>query len=257
VWPANDGLGVHLGDRILARSVSRGPLTCAGGGAPVGIESSAPGTVRLVAASRTNVQAAAYVADNGPMKLTRTAHRVLLAAVILTLPTFAACGGDDGNGVAQEQLVQERIQQERREAGRIARQDERLRRLESELREERRSEASPSPPATEEGDPPPTDPGGESPVYESSESWPPATNAWTVVLASAATRTDAEAVARRASAAGLPQAGVLLSDNHSSLHRGYWVAYTGVLERSVANGRANEAHAAGFADAYARFVSAP
>jgi hypothetical protein len=43
---------------------------------------------------------------------------------------------------------------------------------------------------------------------------------------------------------------------HSSLHRGYWVAYTGVLDRSAANGRANEAHQAGFADAYERFVSA-
>ena len=38
----------------------------------------------------------------------------------------------------------------------------------------------------------------------------------------------------------------VLSDDHSSLHRGYWVAYTGVLEHSVAQGRANEAQAAGF-----------
>jgi hypothetical protein len=195
-------------------------------------------------------------ADNGYVKLTRTAHRVVLAAVIITFPIFPACGGDDGDGVAHEQLVQERIQQERREAGRLARQDERLQGLEKDLREEKRRGVSPSPPATEGGYPPPTDPGGGPPVYESGESWPSGTNGWTVVLASATSRTDAEAVASRALTAGLPQAGVLLSDNHPSLHRGYWVAYTGVLERSDASARANEAHSAGFADAYARLVSA-
>jgi hypothetical protein len=75
-------------------------------------------------------------------------------------------------------------------------------------------------------------------------------------LASATSPAGAEATAGRASTAGLPQVGVLLSDNHSSLHRGYWVAYTGVLDRSEASQRANDARAMGFADAYARFVSA-
>lgn len=49
---------------------------------------------------------------------------------------------------------------------------------------------------------------------------------------------EAESVASRASAAGLSQSGVLRSDNHSSLHRGYWVAYSGVLDREGASGQA-------------------
>ena len=143
--------------------------------------------------------------------------------------------------------MQDRIHQERREAGRIARQVQRLPGPESELREERRSEASPSPPAAEEGDPPPTDPGGESPVYESAE-WPTGTlrGPWRSRRRAAPTPSGRQSE----HPAGLPQAGVLLSHNHSSLHRGYWAAYTGVLERSVAQGRANEADAAGLADAY-------
>lgn len=190
------------------------------------------------------------------MKLTRTAHRIVLAAVVITLPTFAACGGDDVNSVAQEQLVQERIEKERREAGRLARQEERLRRLETELREDSRTQPAPAPPATEAADPSSTVPGDGSSDTEAVESWPSGTASWTVVLASTTSRVDAEATAGRASTAGLAQVGVLLSDNHSSLHRGYWVAYTGVLDPSQANQRANDAHALGFADAYARFVSA-
>lgn len=190
------------------------------------------------------------------MKLTRTVPRVVLAAVIVTLPTFSACGGDDGNSVAQEQLVQERIQQERREAGRLARQEERLQRLETELRKNSRTQPAPAPPPTETAGPPSTVTEDGASDTDTSESWPSGTNAWTVVLASATSPAGAEATAGRASTAGLPQVGVLLSDNHSSLHRGYWVAYTGVLDRSEASQRASDAHALGFTDAYARFVSA-
>ena len=58
------------------------------------------------------------------------------------------------------------------------------------------------------------------------------------------------------SAAGLAQVGLLSSGSHSSLNRGYWVAYTGVLSQSEAATRAEQARAVGFSDAYPRYVSA-
>jgi hypothetical protein len=54
---------------------------------------------------------------------------------------------------------------------------------------------------------------------------------------------------------GLEQVGVLFSGNYSSLHDGYWVAYTGVLSQAEARARQAEVRRAGFGDAYARQVS--
>jgi len=56
-------------------------------------------------------------------------------------------------------------------------------------------------------------------------------------------------------AAGLPDAGVLLSTQHSSLRPGYWVKFSGVLSHDDAVTRMQEAQAAGFGDSYVRFVS--
>lgn len=95
-----------------------------------------------------------------------------------------------------------------------------------------------------------------SPGSSAGGSWPAGTSAWTVILASAGDHSSAENVAARALAAGLEGVGVLNSSDHSSLRAGYWVAYTGVLGKDDAARRQGEARAAGFSDAYARFVSA-
>jgi hypothetical protein len=86
--------------------------------------------------------------------------------------------------------------------------------------------------------------------------WPAATAAWTVVLASVGSHSEAEAQQQRAQQASLPETGVLLSTQHSSLRPGYWVAFTGVLSHDEALTRQQQARTAGFTDAYARFVSA-
>ena len=87
-------------------------------------------------------------------------------------------------------------------------------------------------------------------------SWPAGVSAWTVVLASTSTQAEADQAASRASSGGLPETGVLLSDDHSSLRPGYWVAFTGVLTHDDSVSRAAQAHADGFPDAYVRYVSA-
>ena len=61
--------------------------------------------------------------------------------------------------------------------------------------------------------------------------WPPATDGWTVVLASypqTGGRKAADARARQARARGLPQVGVLDSSSYASLHPGFWVVFSGV-----------------------------
>lgn len=86
--------------------------------------------------------------------------------------------------------------------------------------------------------------------------WPAATAGWTVVLTSKSTRDAAQQTATRAAAAGMPDTGILLSSEHSSLRAGYWVAYSGVLTHDQAVTRTAQAHSAGFSDAYPRFVNA-
>ena len=121
---------------------------------------------------------------------------------------------------------------------------------------------SPSQPKTvivEQAAPPPqtaiTVPAQAAAEVTASGTWPAATSAWTVVLASVGSKQDAEGVQARASAAGLTDTGVLLSTQHGSLRPGYWVAFSGVLSHDDAVTRMKEAHAAGFGDAYVRFVS--
>jgi hypothetical protein len=95
-----------------------------------------------------------------------------------------------------------------------------------------------------------------TPTVTATGSWPAATAAWTVVLASVGSRGEAEAQQQRASQASLPEAGVLLSAEHKSLRAGYWVAFTGVLSHEDAVKRQQQARTSGFTDAYARYVSA-
>lgn len=174
------------------------------------------------------------------------AMKVMVAsAACAAVPiSLAGCGED---GVAQQQ----EIQAERAEAARIARQDERIRQLERQLREDKTSGESskPAEPTTSRTESP-------RPTSGTNNSWPAGVAGWTVILGSSQTRSAAESIATSAVSAGLPQVGVLFSSNYSSLNDGYWVTYTGVLgSRAEAGARQEEARASGFADAYAREVA--
>jgi hypothetical protein len=89
--------------------------------------------------------------------------------------------------------------------------------------------------------------------------WPAGRSGWTVILASVAEsqgRSEADAIAQRATAAGLPQVGVVLSTDYSSLRPGFWVTYTGVYDsESEARSALPAAQAAGFASAYPRRIA--
>jgi len=88
--------------------------------------------------------------------------------------------------------------------------------------------------------------------------WPPGTDGFTVVLASVPDggQTAATRKAKDASAAGLPEVGVLSSSEYSSLHPGYLVVFTGVYAtRDEAEAAIENARAKGYNDAYAAQVA--
>ncbi len=88
--------------------------------------------------------------------------------------------------------------------------------------------------------------------------WPAGRNGWTVVLVSlpeGGGRAAAETQARRARAAGLPDAGVLRSSDFASLNPGYYVVFAGVFDSLDAATRALPGARAAFSTAYTRRVS--
>lgn len=92
------------------------------------------------------------------------------------------------------------------------------------------------------------------PTAVAGDDWPPTRDAYTVILASKTTRSEAKAVAEEARG-DLPGVGVLRSDAHPSLRAGYWVAYSGAFDaRASANQNAADARANGFPSAYVRWV---
>ena len=89
--------------------------------------------------------------------------------------------------------------------------------------------------------------------------WPTATNGWTVVLGSypvSGGRAAPAATAKRAARSGLPDVGVLDSADFSSLHPGYYVAFSGIYTSSTAAQAAvSRARARGFGAAYVREIA--
>jgi hypothetical protein len=90
-------------------------------------------------------------------------------------------------------------------------------------------------------------------------SWPAGRSGYTVILASVAQsqgRSEADAIAQRARAAGLPEVGVLFSSDYSSLRPGWWAVFSGVYD-SDAEARAAlpRAQSSGFPSAYPRRVA--
>jgi cell division septation protein DedD len=105
-----------------------------------------------------------------------------------------------------------------------------------------------TPPDTTPTTPPPTP--GASAIAK----WPAGTTAYTVVLISAATHKQANAKAREAKSRGI-DAGVLHSNNYSSLNPGYWVVFAGQYgTANEARSHIDEYASKGFAGGYPRKV---
>jgi hypothetical protein len=97
------------------------------------------------------------------------------------------------------------------------------------------------------GNTPPGNSGADPGSSGGLASWPEGETAWTVVIASTTSRADAEKKARAAGA----DAGVLKSDDFSSLREGYWVVFSGQYDSRSAAQSAAEGQGG---DAYARRV---
>jgi len=90
--------------------------------------------------------------------------------------------------------------------------------------------------------------------------WPPGKDGWTVVLesvpASVTGRKTALKRAKRASAAGLPEVGLLATSRYATLHPGYLAIFSGVFDtRGDADSNLRAAQSAGFSGAYVREIS--
>ena len=98
---------------------------------------------------------------------------------------------------------------------------------------------------------------GPAPAATPASGWPPGKSAFTVVLASLPSKSDADAKLKAAQAGGISGATILHSDDFPTLRPGYWVVFDGQYDTI---GQAQSQAAAdrgkgGFTDAYPRFVS--
>jgi len=172
-----------------------------------------------------------------------------LLACGLAAPLLAGCGGDD------EQATEQRIQRERAEAALIAKQEERIKQLQSEQRDAGKDTAR-QPTVTAQSapsQPRPTPRSTEGPRRRLDD-WPGG-SAYTTILASVASEAEARGIQATASGRGL-DAGVLHSANYRSLRPGFWVVFSGTsASKQDADRRTSRAKSLGYADAYARFVS--
>ena len=108
------------------------------------------------------------------------------------------------------------------------------------------------PPAGGGDQPPPPDGGGGGGEIAS---WPDGEDAYTVVLVSAKSRSQARTKAREAIGRGIP-AGILRSDDYSSLNPGYWVVFAGQYDSvEQARDKAGDYQGQGFSQAYPRQVA--
>jgi cell division septation protein DedD len=85
-------------------------------------------------------------------------------------------------------------------------------------------------------------------------SWPPGKTAYTVILISTKRRSQANTKAKEAKSRGI-DAGVLRSDDYSSLNPGYWVVFAGQYKTSgEASSHVQEFASKGFTGGYPRLV---
>lgn len=190
----------------------------------------------------------------GRFTLVRQRGAVIALASVAVAAGSVGCGasGDAEDPAAErDAAIEQRIDRERDEAARDARQEERIRRLERELNSRtstssgagRRSASAVAPSGA-----------ADSAQGAPGDDWPGGSG-YTVVLASETSESAARATQRRASDAGL-DAGMLRSGDYSSLRAGYWVVFSGVYSASdTAKERQTRARSLGFTDAYVRFVA--
>jgi septal ring-binding cell division protein DamX len=106
------------------------------------------------------------------------------------------------------------------------------------------------PPATAT---PPTSP-ASPPTSSGIPSWPAGKTAYTLVLVSATNHRQANAKAREAKSRGI-DAGVLHSDDYSSLNPGYWVVFVGQYDTAnQARSHIDEFASKGFPGGYPRQI---
>ena len=121
---------------------------------------------------------------------------------------------------------------------------------------------NPEPPGTATT-PPPDTPTTSTPTTPPSAGepteWPAGQSGYTVIVASIPQSQGAgaaEAQADRARQAGLPQVGVLVSSDYSSLRPGFYVVFSGVYSTlDEAKAALPAARSAGFSDAYTRRIT--
>jgi hypothetical protein len=113
-----------------------------------------------------------------------------------------------------------------------------------------------TPPATPPTTVPPATavPPSATPPSSGIASWPTGKTAYTVVLISATKRRQANAKAQEAKSRGI-DAGVLHSNDYSSLNPGYWVVFVGQYDSAgKASARIPELASKGFTGGYPRLV---
>ncbi len=100
---------------------------------------------------------------------------------------------------------------------------------------------------------PPATTTDESPPASGASDWPPGRSAWTAILSSVRSESDARVAKRELIDQG-EQAGVLPSDDFADLRPGYWVLFSGVFaDRDAAISRAASLRGA-YPGAYARHL---
>lgn len=174
----------------------------------------------------------------------------LVAVVGLTVGVLAAAGMfNSGNASGSRELAAAKKAAAAQKKKASAAEDK-LRAARAQARRNRRAAAQTQAAAA-------TSPSSSTTMeHANSGAWPSGTSAWTVVLASVGSSSEAKQTSDRAMRAGLTDVGVLLSSEHRSLRPGYWVAYTGVMTKAESVDRQSQARRSGFSDAYARYVSA-
>lgn len=185
---------------------------------------------------------------------------VLVCLLVATL-TLTACGSESGGSSSagtDQAAIEARIARERKEAAAEAIRDREVKELRDEVKLlKAKKRAKPSQPTTAAPATQSSAPTAAPTTGSTAGSWPPDVSAWTVILTSEDTADGATQAARRATNAGLPGVGLLYSSDFRTLRPGWHVAYSGQFSsKEEAMSRAAQARAAGFSDAYQRYVSA-
>jgi hypothetical protein len=182
-------------------------------------------------------------------------RRARLLAPLILCGSLVGCGGDD-------QATEERIAREREEAALIATQQERIEQLErgrdGEAGASETPASTPAPVRPSEDTAPSPDADRALPASEDAsgaeDDWPGG-SAYTTILASVGSETEARRIQSEASGDGL-DAGVLFSSTYRSLRPGFWVVFSGTSsDKADAGRRSSRAKSLGYSSAYPRFVS--